>query len=70
MVSIELGPPDTERGVKFHPFPPLLRYCPALPVTQVSVEWLFSAVRLLLSDLRSRLKQDAEAMLLLHTNEI
>jgi hypothetical protein len=38
-------------------------------VTQVSVERLFSAMRLLLSDLRSLLKQDAvEAMLLLRAN--
>ena len=41
----------------------------ALPVTQVSVERLFSAMRLLLSDLRSRLKQDAvKALLVLRTN--
>jgi hypothetical protein len=38
-------------------------------VTQVSVERPFSAMRLLLSDLRSLLKQDAvEAMLLLRAN--
>ena len=43
----------------------------ALPVAQVSVERLFSAKRLLLSDLRSRLKQDAvEAVLLLRTSMI
>ena len=43
----------------------------ALPVAQVSIERLFSAIRLLLSDPRSRLKQDAvEAMLLLHTSMI
>ena len=43
----------------------------ALPVTRVSAERLFSAMRLLLSDLRSRLKQDAvKAMLLLRTNMI
>ena len=42
-----------------------------LPVTQVNVEWLFSAMRLLVSDLRSLLQQDAvEAMLLLCTNMI
>ena len=41
------------------------------PVTQVSVERLFSAMRLLLSDLRYRLKQDAvEAMLLPRTKMI
>ena len=38
-------------------------------VTQVSVERLFSAMKLLLTDLRSRLKPDVvEAMLLLRTN--
>ena len=44
----------------------------ALPVTQVSgVERLFSAMRLLQSDLRSWHKQNTvEAMLLLHTNMI
>ena len=43
----------------------------ALPVTHVSVGRLFSAMRLLLSDLRSRLKQDAvEAVLLLRTSMI
>ena len=43
----------------------------ALPVTQVNVEWLFSAMRLLLLDLWSPLKQDAvEAMLLLCTSMI
>ena len=43
----------------------------ALPVTQVSVEWLFSAMRLLLLGLRSWLKQVAvERMLLFHTNMI
>ena len=42
-----------------------------LPVVQVSVEWLLSAKRLLLSDLRSRLKQDAvEAVLLLRKSMI
>ena len=41
----------------------------ALPVTQGSVGRLFFAIRLLLSDLRSRLKQGAvEAMLLFRTN--
>lgn len=41
----------------------------ALPVTQVSVERLFSAMKLLLTDLRSRLKGDIlEAMLLLRSN--
>ncbi|KAF0292196.1 hypothetical protein FJT64_009767 [Amphibalanus amphitrite] len=41
----------------------------ALPVTQVSIERLFSAMRLLLTDLRSRFKQDAvEAILLLPIN--
>ena len=44
-------------------YPEAMRSCSqapaALPVTQVSVERLFSAMRLLLSDLRSRLKQDA-----------
>ncbi|KAF0304524.1 hypothetical protein FJT64_002717 [Amphibalanus amphitrite] len=41
----------------------------ALPVAQVSIERLFSAMRLLLTDLRYRLKQDAvEAILLLRTN--
>ena len=40
-------------------------------VAQVSVERLFSPMRLLLSDLRSRIKQDAvEAMLLLCTNMV
>ena len=43
----------------------------ALLVTQVSVERLFSAMRLLLSDLRSLLKQDTvEAVLLLRTSII
>ena len=43
----------------------------ALPVTQISVERLFSAMRLLLSDLRSWLKQNTvEAMPLLRTNMI
>ena len=44
----------------------------ALPVTQVSVERLFSAMKLLLSDLRSRLMQDSAvgAMLLLRANMI
>ena len=43
----------------------------AIPVAQISVERLFSAMRLLLYDLRSLLKQDAvEAMLLLRTNMI
>ena len=56
-------------------YPTALRPCrlafAALPVTQVSVERLFSAMRLFLSDLRSRLKQDAvEATLLLNTNKI
>lgn len=41
----------------------------ALPVTQVSVERLFSAMKLLITDLRSRLKPDVvDAMLLLRTN--
>ena len=41
----------------------------SLPVTQVSVERLFSAMKLLLTDLRSRLKPDAvEAMLLIRSN--
>ena len=41
----------------------------ALPVMLVSVERLFSAIRLLLKDLQSRLKQDAvEAVLLLRTS--
>ena len=41
----------------------------AMPVTQVSVERLFSAMKLLITNLRSRLKEDAvEAMLLLRTN--
>ena len=43
----------------------------ALPVAQVSVERLFSAMRLLLSDLRCSLNQDAvEAVLLLCTSMI
>ena len=43
----------------------------ALLVTQVSVERLFSAMRLLLSDLLSRLNQDAvEAVFLLRTSMI
>ena len=51
-------------------YPTAVRPCSlalaAIPVTQVSVVRLFSAMWLLLSDLRSRLKQDAvEAMLLL-----
>ena len=50
-------------------YPTALRLCnftlAALPVTQVGVERLFSAVRLPLSDLLSRLRQDAvEAVLL------
>ena len=41
----------------------------ALPATQVSVERLFSAMKLLLTDLRSRLKEDIlEAMLLIRCN--
>ena len=41
----------------------------SLPVTQVSVERLFSAMKLLLTDLRSRLKPDiVEAMLLIRSN--
>ena len=41
----------------------------ALPVTQVSVERLFSAMRILLSDLRSRLKSDiVDAILFLKNN--
>ena len=48
-------------------YPTAMRSCSralaALPVTQVSVERLFSAMELLLSDLRSWLKQDTvEAM--------
>ena len=51
-------------------YPTAVRLCnqalAVLLVTQVSVERLFSAMRLLLWDLRSRLKQDAvEAVLLL-----
>ena len=42
-----------------------------LPVSQVSVERLFRAMRLLLSDLRLLLKQDVvEAVLLLCTSMI
>nr|XP_057906399.1 uncharacterized protein LOC131103824 [Doryrhamphus excisus] len=42
----------------------------ALPTTQVSVERLFSAMKLLLTDLRSRMKEDiVEAMLLIRSNE-
>ena len=42
-----------------------------LPVTQVNVERLFSAMRLLLSDPLSQLKQDAvEARLLLCTKMV
>ena len=56
-------------------YPTAVRPCSlalaALPVTQVSVERLLSAMRLFLSDLRSRLKQDSiVAMLPLHTNVI
>ena len=56
-------------------YPTAVRPCSlalvALPVTQVSVERLFSAIRLLLSDLRYWLMQDAvEAMFLLRTNII
>ena len=41
----------------------------ALPVTQVSIERLFSAMKLLLTDLQSGLKPDVvEAMLVLCTN--
>ena len=51
-------------------YPTAVRPCSlalaAIPVTQVSVVRLFSAMWLLLSDLHSRIKQDAvEAMLLL-----
>ena len=59
-----------------NPLPtPAVRPCSlalaALPLTQVSVGRLLSAMRLLLSDLRSRLEQDAvEAILLLYTNMI
>ena len=69
----------TFRCVVRHPIvllPPAGRPCSialaALPVTQVSVERLLSALRLLfLSDLWPRLEQDAvEAMLLLYTNMI
>ena len=36
----------------------------ALPVTQVSVKWLFSAIKLLMTDLRFRFKPDViEAMM-------
>ena len=42
-----------------------------LPAKQVSVERLFSAMRLFLSDPRSQLKRDAvEAVLMLRTNMI
>lgn len=41
----------------------------ALLVTQVSVERLFSAMKLIITDLRSRLKPDVvEAMLLIRSN--
>ncbi len=41
----------------------------ALPVTQVSVERPFSALKIILSDTRSRLKADlVEAILFLRTN--
>ena len=51
-------------------YPTAVRPCSvalaAIPVTQVGVERLFSAMWLLLSDLWTRLKQDAvETMLLL-----
>ena len=51
-------------------YPTAVRPCSVvlavIPVTQVSVERLFSAMWLLLSDLWTRLKQDAvETMLLL-----
>ena len=56
-------------------YPTAVRRCclalAALPVTRVSVEWLFPAMRLLQSDLRFWPKQDAaEAMPLLRTNMI
>ena len=56
-------------------YPTTVRPCSlalaALPVTRASVERLFSAMRLLLSDLRSRHKQDAvKALLLLIANMI
>ena len=56
-------------------FPTAVRPCnlepAALPVTQVSFGRLFSAIRLLLSDMRSRLKQDAvDAIFLLRTKMI
>ena len=41
-----------------------------LPVTQVSVERLFSAMKLFKSDLRSRVKADAlESLLILKANQ-
>ena len=41
-----------------------------LPVTQVSVERLFSAMKLFKSDLRSRMKADAlESLLILKANQ-
>ena len=50
---------------------PCSRALAALPVKRVSVERLFSAIRLLLSDLWSRLRQDAvEAKPSLRTNMI
>ena len=67
----------TKRGVwdVIPPYPTAVRpfglALATLLVMQVSVERLFCAMRLLLSDLRSRLRQDAvEAMLLFHTNMI
>ena len=45
------------------------RVVSAQPVTQVSVERPFSALKIILSDTRSRLKADlVEAFLFLHTN--
>jgi len=42
----------------------------ALPPTQVSVERLFSAMKILLTDLRSKMKDDiVEAILFLESNQ-
>ena len=54
-------------------YPVAIRECcqtlAAFPVTQVSVERLFSVMKLLVHDLRSRMKPDViEAMLLLRTD--
>ena len=69
---------DREKGLKglwyVERYPEILRgvcrIVAALPPTQVSVERLFSALRLILSHLRGNMKADVvEAILFLRTNK-